>query len=102
MIEVTNGMTTHIIPKGAFKIYKTMGFSEVKHDAVAHEDAPVGDAQTDEEFVEEVESIPLAQWSTLQVKRYAQIYGIDISDTKSKDEALDLIRAFRDEADSEE
>lgn len=102
MIEVTNGMTTHIIPKGALAIYKPMGFSEVKHDAVAHEDAPADDAQTDEEFVEEVESIPLAQWSTLQVKRYAQVYGIDISDTKSKDEALDLIRAFRDEAESEE
>lgn len=102
MIEVTNGMTTHVITKGALMIYRPMGFSEVKHDAVAHEDEPADAPQTDEEFVEEVEGIPLAQWSTLQVKRYAQVYGIDISGTKSKDEALDMIRAFRDEADSEE
>ena len=101
MIEVTNGIKTHIIPKGAMKIFKPLGFYEVGHEPVTPVFVAETEEQTDEQFVEAVEEIPMAQWSKEQVKRYAGIYGIDISKTKNVEEALDMIREFRNEAEEE-
>jgi hypothetical protein len=57
---------------------------------------------TDDEFIEHLEEKPLNKWNKAEVKRYAEVFGIDISGTKSIVEARDVIRLFKSEEEDAE
>lgn len=116
MVKITNGIKTLTVTRGAFNgIYKSQGYVEVNQEvlgatspsAVADRldentdnDAEVDEVETmsadDAKFVAEAKEKPLSQWSKNDVKRYANIMGIDISGTRNVGEAKNIIKAHLD------
>ena len=97
MIEVSDGKKSFLMTEGAFEsVYKKLVFKLVTND----EDAKL-DLEEDEDmlFAEELEKKPISEWTNEEVRRYASVYGIDISETKSPSEAKELIKKFNDEVD---
>lgn len=95
-IRITDGVSEIEVSQGAFEnIYSKQGFTEVKHELV-EEAEPV--EKTDEEIAADIEEKPLSTWDKADIKKYADVYGIDLSGTKNIEEARDIIREFRDEA----
>lgn len=95
-VRITDGVSEIEVSQGAFEnIYSKQGFTEVKHELV-EEAEPV--EKTDEEIAADIEEKPLSTWDKADIKKYADVYGIDLSGTKNIEEARDLIREFRDEA----
>lgn len=97
--------TTIRVPSGAVRAYEGLGFALVETVAVeavkeAHKnDDAKEDVQMtgDERFAQELEKKPVSQWNKDEVKRYASIFDIDISGTKSVQEAKERIKTFIDE-----
>lgn len=103
------------IPKSAAKSYENLGFfpEEQFEEAVKEEDTTVVDEEIDGEpqeeivpeetneddgFVNSIQKKPLASWNKEEVKRYASIFGIDLTGTKSANEAKERIKAFMNNA----
>lgn len=103
MVKISDGKQELLVPTGAFNmIYKGLGFSIVgekksvpqeDEDDGAHENVQ-GDSVSDDEFVEQLMEKPISEWSKEEVKKFAEIKGIDISETKRVTEAKNLIRDF--------
>lgn len=125
MIKITDGNVIYEVTTGAYNtVYKKMGFypfdgtaektdavdegdaaSEVAVDAeeqadeaadVEENDGADDSASSDDEFCSELEKKPISQWNKTEVKQYASIKGIDISGTKSINEARDRIKAAQE------
>ena len=114
MIKITNGTDIYEVTRGAFEtVYKPMGFYEFKGKPAKHVEDVVEDViegvadesehEADEEHSEddawcdELEKKPIGQWNKAEVKQYASVKGIDITGTKSINEAKDRIKAAREE-----
>ena len=111
MITVSNGIDTFTITKGAFPIYKTMGFSIVDEHNVneniesAHDEEEdslniVDDSEISDEdaaFLSAIEEKPISQWSSVEVKKYANLNDIDISHAKNLKEGKTIIKRHFDE-----
>ena len=114
MITVSNGIDTFSITKGAFPIYKTMGFRAVD-DSVVEEHVSeqaedtldncedslniVDESEISDEdaaFLSAIEEKPISQWSSIEVKRYANINDIDISHAKNLKEGKAIIKRYFD------
>ena len=97
MIKITNGVNVFEVTRGAFdEIYSRQGYSELD-DAFNGANAPeVYEKSDDDLFVEDILEKPISQWSKDEVKRFAGIKGIDITNTKSASEAKDIIKSFID------
>ena len=112
MIKITNGSEVYQVTNGAYEtVYKPMGFVPVDgfvpaDEAVVAADAESEQVASDEEWTdaesevdedaawcEELKKKPIGQWNKTEVKRYAEIRGIDITGTKSINEAKDRIKA---------
>lgn len=96
MIKITNGINVYEVTRGAFEsIFKKQGYHEiVTKDKKQSVNDDGGKSKTEEElFVEEIVEIPIAQWTKEDVKRFASIKGIDISNTKNVTEAKNIIMA---------
>lgn len=113
MIKITNGTDVYDVTRGAFEtIYKPMGFYEFDGEPVEHVDDIVDDVVDEQEpgvepeaedeqseddaWCNELEKKPIGQWNKTEVKKYASIKGIDITGTKSINEAKDRIKAARE------
>ena len=111
MITVSNGIDTFTITKGAFPIYKTMGFNIVDEHNVNEN---IGSVQDEEEdslnivddseisdedaaFLSAIEEKPISQWSSIEVKKYANLNDIDISHAKNLKEGKAIIKRHFDE-----
>lgn len=114
MIKITNGTEIYEVTCGAFEtVYKPMGFYEFNGKPVEHSDDVIDDVvedvadgpeqevddeqSEDDALCEELEKKPIGQWNKAEVKQYASIKGIDITGTKSINEAKDRIKAAREE-----
>lgn len=112
MIKITNGSEVYQVTNGAYEtVYKQMGFVPVEgfvptDEAAVTVDVEPEQAASDEEWTdaesevdedtawcEELKKKPIGQWNKSEVKRYAEIRGIDITGTKSINEAKDRIKA---------
>lgn len=105
------------IPASAAKSYRNLGFypaeefdenaittgeetdktvnDEVDADEDAFEVPDKGEEKSEDEiFVETITKKPLASWNKDEVKRYAAIYNIDLTGTKSANDAKERIKAF--------
>ena len=102
MVKITNGVNVFEVTNGAFdEIYSRQGYTVMdeevsSNEAVETEVASIPEKSDDEIFVEEILEKPISQWSKDEVKRFAGIKGIDITDTKSANEAKDIIKSFID------
>lgn len=110
MITVSNGIDTFSITKGAFPVYKTMGFRVVdEHEAAEHTaEVPVDDdslnivdesdiSDEDAAFLNAIVEKPISQWSSIEVKKYANLNGIDISRAKNLKEGKAIVKRHFDE-----
>ena len=110
MIKITNGTEIYEVTRGAFEtVYKPMGFYkfegkpvehvvDVVEDVVDEPEQEADDEQSEEDaWCEELEKKPIGQWNKAEVKQYASIKGVDITGTKSINEAKDRIKAAREE-----
>ena len=103
-VKMSNLLGTSIeVPRGAVAAYQGLGFvvtdeASVAEAAVANESGSdkVGVSEN-EQFVQDIEKKPIAQWNKEEVKKYAAICGVDISGTKNAQEAKERIKAFIDE-----
>ena len=113
MIKITNGTDVYEVTRGAFEtVYKPMGFYKFEGKPVEHADDIVDDViderelevepeaddeqSEDDAWCNELEKKPIGQWNKTEVKQYASIKGIDITGTKSINEAKDRIKAARE------
>lgn len=106
MIKITNGSEVYQVTNGAYEtVYKPMGFVPVD-EVVVEDDVEPEQTVSDEEWTdaesevdddaawcEELKKKPIGQWNKSEVKRYAEIRCIDITGTKSINEAKDRIKA---------
>ena len=112
MITVSNGIDTFTITKGAFPVYKTMGFKvigeqhnvneniESVHDEEEDSLNIVDDSEISDEdasFLSAIEEKPISQWSSIEVKKYASLNDIDISRAKNLKEGKAIIKRHFDE-----
>lgn len=115
MIKITNGISTLEVTKGAYNtIYKPMGFQsleelnnaeiEITEDEVLDEENLSDAVNEDEEVketgkndlvknsrIEELKAKPISGWSKQEVKEYAKLANVDLTGTKSVDEAKAVI-----------
>lgn len=119
MIHITNGKVVAVVTNGAYEsIFKKQGWHPVgvkvagnakKEKSIPVEDVPVykgggftseedfaddvNEVDEDAKFCQELEEKPISGWSKNEVKKYAEIKGIDISGTKNVNEAKEIIKA---------
>lgn len=113
MITVSNGIDTFSITKGAFPVYKTMGFRVVGEPVDGEPvDEHIAEVPTDDSlnivdesdisdedaaFLNAIVEKPISQWSSIEVKKYANLNGIDISRAKNLKEGKSIIKRHFDE-----
>ena len=97
MVRITNGVDIFEVTQGAFENnFKKLGYSIMK-DSKKKEAAKeqVEDTRTeDEKFLDEIVEKPISQWSAKQIKKFAELKDIDLSETKNADEAREVISEF--------
>lgn len=98
MVRITNGFVEVEVTNGAYEnIFKGMGYTIVGGAQKASEkleDEGKVNISDDEKFASELSEKPISEWSKNEVKRFAEIKGIDISKTRSVGEAKEIIKNF--------
>lgn len=94
MIDITNKVDTYSVTKGAYEdIFKRQGFKPVKEEKEDKKETVEETKKTDEEaYIEELMEKPISQWNKEEVKTYASLKNIDISNTKNIGEARNIIK----------
>lgn len=98
MVKITNNINTFEVSNGAYEsIFKAQGYTKVVEETAEIEgqlgmedSAPV--LTEDEQFLSEIVEKPLSQWSKAEVKKYADLKGIDMSGVSTVAEAKELIK----------
>lgn len=95
MVKITNFVNTYEVTQGAYDdIFKKQGFELVEEKKENKKETVLKETKkTDEEaYVEELMEKPISQWNKEEVKTYASLKNIDISNTKSIGEARNIIK----------
>lgn len=94
MVDITNLVDTYSVTKGAYEdIFKRQGFKPVKEEKEDKKETVEETKKTDEEaYIEELMEKPISQWNKEEVKTYASLKNVDISNTKSIGEARNIIK----------
>lgn len=93
MVKITNGIETFIVPKGSVEIYKNQGFKVLKDKPTAAN--KTGKTENDV-FVDKMIEKPMGEWKSADVKKFAEIMGVDLKGTESLSEAKQRIKNFID------
>lgn len=101
MVRITNGENVYEVTRGAFDgIYSHQGYTIIDDAKPAVNPAiivPEKDEKTeDEKFIDELLEKPISQWNKTEVKKFAELKGIDITGTKNANEAKEIIKEFLD------
>lgn len=89
------GGNIKVVPRSIFESsLSKMGY-KLYEKSKPEESEPEG--EKDPENMDNVESIPLSDMNGSQVKKYAELKGIDVSDAKSTKEAKEIIREWLQE-----
>lgn len=95
MVDITNKVDTYSVTQGAYDdIFKRQGFKSVKEEKAEDKKETVEETKkTDEEaYIEELMEKPISQWNKEEVKTYASLKNVDISNTKNIGEARNIIK----------
>lgn len=107
MVRITNGTDVYEVTQGAYdSIFKHQGYS-IYDEAVPQAEQEAGeehkdDVSDDDKFLAAVMEKPISQWNKNEVKKFAELKGIDISGTKNAGEAKEIIKNFLDEQEAGE
>lgn len=94
MIDITNLVNTYSVTKGAYEdIFKRQGFKPVEEEKEDKKETVEETKKTNEEaYIEELMEKPISQWNKEEVKTYASLKNVDISNTKNIGEARNIIK----------
>ena len=93
MVKITDFVNTFEVTQGAYDdIFKNQGFELVKEDKKEKEIVEETKKTEEEEYIEELMEKPISQWNKEEVKTYASLKNIDISNTKNIGEARNIIK----------
>lgn len=94
MVKITNFVNTFEVTQGAYDdIFKKQGFELVEEDKEDKKETVEETKKTNEEaYIEELMKKPISQWNKEEVKTYASLKNIDISNTKNIGEARNIIK----------
>lgn len=94
MVDITNKVDTYSVTKGAYEdIFKRQGFKPVKEEKEDKKETVEETKKTNEEaYIEELMEKPISQWNKEEVKTYASLKNVDISNTKNVGEARNIIK----------
>ena len=95
MVKITNGKNIFEVTRGAFDgIYSRQGYKIVGEDNSDNGVKLPPEKTEEEKFLDEIIEKPISQWSKDEVKKYAEINGIDLAGTKNVNEAKEIIKQF--------
>lgn len=102
MVKITNGTDVIEVTRGAYnEIYSRQGYKVVNEKKPAggsnNNPPPPPDMTNDEKFIEVMLETPISQWKKEEIKRFATLKEIDISEVKNAGEAKDIIKKFLDD-----
>lgn len=94
MVKITNYVNTFEVTQGAYDdIFKKQGFELVEEDKEDKKETVEETKKTNEEaYIEELMEKPISQWNKEEVKKYASLKNLDISNTKNIGEARNIIK----------
>nr|DAM68055.1 MAG TPA: hypothetical protein [Caudoviricetes sp.] len=95
MVKITNFVNTFEVTQGAYDdIFKKQGFELVEETPRKKKKATVEETKrtNEEAYIEELMEKPISQWNKEEVKTYASLKNIDISNTKNIGEARNIIK----------
>lgn len=94
MVDITNKVDTYSVTKGAYEdFFKRQGFKPVKEEKEDKKETVEETKKTNEEaYIEELMKKPISQWNKEEVKTYASLKNVDISNTKNIGEARNIIK----------
>lgn len=94
MVKITNFVNTFEVTKGAYDdIFKKQGFKLVEEEKEDKKETVEETKKTNEEaYIEELMEKPISQWNKEEVKTYASLKNVDISNTKNIGEARNIIK----------
>ena len=94
MVKITNFVNTFEVTQGAYDdIFKKQGFKLVEEEKEDKKETVEETKKTKEEaYIEELMEKPISQWNKEEVKTYASLKNIDISNTKNIGEARNIIK----------
>lgn len=94
MVDITNLVNTYSVTKGAYEdIFKRQGFRPVEKEKEDKKETVEETKKTNEEaYIEELMEKPISQWNKEEVKTYASLKNVDISNTKNISEARNIIK----------
>lgn len=94
MVKITNFVNTFEVTQGAYDdIFKKQGFELVEEEKEDKKETVEETKKTNEEaYIEELMEKPISQWNKEEVKTYASLKNIDISNTKNIGEARNIIK----------
>ena len=100
MVDITNLVNTYSVTKGAYEdIFKRQGFKPVEEEKEDKKETIEETKKTKEEaYIEELMEKPISQWNKEEVKTYASLKNVDISNTKNIGEARNIIKQSIDKA----
>lgn len=95
MVKITDGVNYFEVTTGAYEeIYKRQGFEIVDDSIEDYVDDEEGSDDEPDSIDDESSDEPLSEWSSKKVKAFARENGIDLTGTKSVDEAKERINEF--------
>ena len=98
MVKITNGINIFEVTKGAYEgIFSRQGYKLFEKTKPVIEVNKEPELTEDELFCKEIVEKPISNWNKDEVKRFAELNEIDISDTKNANEAKDRIKTFLEE-----
>lgn len=94
MVKITNFVNTFEVTQGAYDdIFKKQGFKIVEEEKEDKKETVEETKKTKEEaYIEELMEKPISQWNKEEVKTYASLKNVDISNTKNIGEARNIIK----------
>ena len=95
MVKITNFVNTFEVTQGAYDdIFKKQGFELVEEGKKEDKKETVEETKktNEEAYVEELMEKPISQWNKEEVKTYASIKDVDISNTRNIGEARNIIK----------
>ena len=93
MVKITNFVNIYEVTQGAYDdIFKKQGFELVEDKEEKKETVEETKKTNEEAYIEELMEKPISQWNKEEVKTYASLKNIDISNTKNIGEARNIIK----------
>lgn len=93
MVKITNFVNTFEVTQGAYDdIFKKQGFELVEDKEDKKETVEETKKTKEEAYIEELMEKPISQWNKEEVKTYASLKNVDISNTKNIGEARNIIK----------